>query len=119
MKDTKFKTVDEYFKALPSNVLERMNTIREEIQKMAPLAEEVISYNMPALRYQGILVYFAAFENHIGFYPTPAAMSKFEQELLEYKRAKGSVQFSHARPLPIDLIRRMTKYRYEENQKKK
>ena len=119
MENLKFKTVDEYFSFLPSDVLDRMNAIRQEIRKMAPEAEEVISYNMPALRYRGILVYFAAFEKHIGFYPTPAAMLKFENELRDYKRAKGSVQFPHHKPLPLDLIRRMTKYRYDENQEKR
>jgi len=114
MEKTKFGTVDEYFKKVPSQALERMGTIRKEIKEMAPLAQEVISYNMPALKYKGILIYYAAYAKHIGFYAVPTTHKAFEKELSEYKTGKGSVQFPHNKPLPLKLIKRMTKYRYEE-----
>ncbi len=119
MNSIKFKTVGEYFKAIPPQILTRMNAIRKELKKAAPMAEEVISYNMPALKYKGILVYYAAYAKHIGFYAVPTTHKAFEKELSEYKTGKGSVQFPHNRPLPLDLIKKMTKYRYEENQTKK
>jgi uncharacterized protein YdhG (YjbR/CyaY superfamily) len=117
MKTTKFKTVDDYFISVPSESLARMKAIRDAIKKAAPHAEEIISYNMPAIKYNGVLVYFAAYEKHIGFYPTPSAISRFGEELSGYHTAKGSVQFPHDKPLPLDLISRMTKYRYEEKLK--
>ncbi len=119
MDNIKLKTFDEYFKTIPPRALERMNTIRENIKKVAPLAEEVISYNMPALKYKGILVYYAAYAKHIGFYAVPTTHKAFEKELSEYKTGKGSVQFPHDKPLPLELIKRMTKHRYEEKLRKK
>lgn len=117
MENSKYTTVDEYFKTIPPQALERMIIIRKEIKKAAPLAEEVISYNMPALKYKGILVYYAGYAKHIGFYAVPTTHSAFEKELAEYKTGKGSVQFPHNKPLPLALILWMTKYRYEEKLK--
>jgi len=114
METKKFKTVEEYFKEVPTQARERMERIREELAKAAPLAEEVISYNMPALKYKGVLVYYAAFEKHIGLYAIPHVHALFREELSPYKQGKGSVQFPHDRPLPLDLIIRMAAYRYSE-----
>ncbi len=114
MENRKFKTVKEYFDEVPPQSRERMVRIREELAKVAPLAEEVISYNMPALNYKGIVVYYAAYEKHIGFYAIPHAHTLFKEELSPYKQGKGSVQFPHDRPLPLDLIKRMTAFRYNE-----
>ena len=117
MESTKFKTVDEYFAAAPTEAIDRLKKIRKEIKKVAPLAEEVISYNMPALKYGKVLIYYAGYKKHIGFYAIPTAHKAFENELSAFKSGKGSVQFPNDRPLPLDLIKRMTKYRYEENLK--
>ena len=117
METKKFKTVEEYFGSVPPVALERMNALRKEIKETAPLAEEVISYNMPALKYKGVLVYYAAYDKHIGFYAVPHTHKAFEKELSEYRTGKGSVQFPHDRPLPMDLVKRMVKFRYEEKTK--
>jgi uncharacterized protein YdhG (YjbR/CyaY superfamily) len=84
----------------------------------APNAEEKISYQMPAFYLDGILVWFAAHPNHIGFYPRASAITKFKRELSRYKNAKGSVQFPLDEPLPVELIKRMVRFRVEENVKK-
>ena len=116
MDKVKYKAVDAYFQNVPPHALERMNTIRQALKTNAPLAQEVISYNMPALKYHGILVYYAAYEKHIGFYAIPSAHKAFSKELSNYKTGKGSVQFPNDQPLPLDLIKRMTAYRYKEKQ---
>ena len=91
--------------------LEKMRAlIREEL----PDAEECISYNMPAYRRKKVLVYFAAGKNHLGFYPTPGPIEQFAEELKEYHTSKGAVQFPYAKPLPEELIRKMIRYRAEE-----
>lgn len=117
MKGKKFTTMDDYFKEIPTVAVERMKTIRQELKEVAPLAEEAISYNMPALKYKGALVYYAAYEKHIGFYAIPNTHEHFAKELSGYKQGKGSVQFPHDRPLPIDLIKRMTAHRYQQKLK--
>ncbi len=89
--------------------------MRAAIRKAAPDAEEKLSYQMPAFVQNGILVYFAAFSNHIGLYPMTSAMESFKEELSVYKTGKGSVQFPHEKPLPIDLISEIVKFRVLEN----
>jgi len=100
-----------------------LNELRQTIKEVAPEAEETINYQIPTFTLHGNLVHFAAFENHIGFYPTPSGMEAFKQELSAYKGAKGSVQFPIDQPLPLPLIRRIVEYRVKENverqQKKK
>lgn len=96
-------------------MLEQMRTA---ITEAAPHAEEAISYAMPAYRLNGMLVYFAGYAKHIGFYPGAGAIAVFKKELSVYKGAKGSVQFPLDRPLPLKLIERIVKFRVEENLKK-
>ena len=91
--------------------------MRAAIKKAAPGAEEVISYNMPAFRQQGMLVWYAAFEKHIGFYPRASGIEAFKKELSAYKWAKGSVQFPIDEPLPLTLVNKIVKYRVKENMK--
>jgi uncharacterized protein YdhG (YjbR/CyaY superfamily) len=110
--------VTRYIKGFPGPVQERLNQTREAIRAVADKAEELISYKLPAYKYQGMLVYFAAYENHIGFYPTPSAIAHFKRELSLYKSAKGSVQFPHESPLPVSLIKRMVAFRVAENEAK-
>ena len=112
---THFKDIDSYIIAQPIEVRGRLEAIRQAIKSAAPMAEEVISYNMPAFKLHGMLVYFAAFKYHIGFYPLTTAISKFQKELSVYKGAKGSVQFPLDKPVPITLIKNIIKFRAKEN----
>ncbi|MEW2921713.1 DUF1801 domain-containing protein [Muricauda sp. ANG21] len=114
MDKKKFKTVDAYFQSVPKHALVRMEIIRKALKEVAPLAEEIISYNMPALRYHGILMYYAEYEKHIGFYAVPSTHKNFSQELSSYKTGKGSVQFPHDKDLPLELIKHMAAFRYQE-----
>lgn len=115
---TTYKTIDEYISQFPPDVKEKLEMLRNVIKETAPTAVERISYQMPAFYYLGNLVYFAAFKNHIGFYPAPSGIDAFKKELAEYKNAKGSVQFPLDKPLPYDLIRKIVKFRIAENIKK-
>jgi uncharacterized protein YdhG (YjbR/CyaY superfamily) len=112
---THFKDIDSYILAQPIEVRVRLGKIRHAIKTAAPEAEEVISYNMPAFKLYGMLVYFAVFKNHIGFYPMTTAIIKFQKELSIYKGAKGSVQFPLDKPVPITLIKNIIKFRVKEN----
>ncbi len=108
-------TIDEYIAAFPKEVQVVLKQLRTVITKSAPLAEEAIRYGIPTFRLNGNLVHFAAFKNHIGFYPTPSAIRAFEYELSPYKQTKGAVQFPKGTPVPFDLIRRMVLFRVKEN----
>jgi uncharacterized protein YdhG (YjbR/CyaY superfamily) len=115
---TTFKNIDEYIAFQTPELQILLEQLRQTIKKAAPEAEEVISYNMPAYKYHGMLVYFAAYKNHIGFYATPSGHSEFKEELSVYKKGKGSVQFPFNQHLPLDLISRIAVFRVEENLKK-
>ena len=116
---TQFKTIDEYLNTFPENVRTILNELRQTIKEVAPEAEETINYQIPTFTLNGNLVHFAAFQNHIGFYPTPSGMEAFKEELSSYKSAKGSVQFPINEPLPLPLIRRIVEYRVKENLERK
>jgi len=116
---TPFKTMDEYINTFPQEVQRILNELRQTIKEAAPDAEETINYQIPTFALQGNLVHFAAFENHIGFYPTPSGMEAFKKELASYRGAKGSVQFPINEPLPLPLIRRIVEYRVKENMERK
>ncbi|MBD2754468.1 iron chaperone [Spirosoma validum] len=115
MTTDKPNTIDEYIAEFPEDVQERLQQIRATIKRAAPDAEETIKYAMPTFTLKGNLVYFAAFKNHIGFYATPKGNEAFQKELSAYKQGKGSIQFPLNKPMPLDLIARMVKYRVEEN----
>ena len=116
MKQTAFTTVEEYIKAQPRKIKKLLTELRTLIKKNAPRVQESISYNMPAYKLEGRpLVYFAAYENHIGFYPMPSAIKKFQKEIAFYKNAKGSLQLPLEEPLPEKLISGMVKFRVKEN----
>ena len=115
MEARKFNNTDEYIADSPLETQKLLKKLRATIKKVAPQAEEVISYNMPAYKYKGMLVYFAAFKNHIGFYPMASAIIKFKKEISEYKNAKGSVQFPINKPIPFDLVSEIIKFRLVEN----
>lgn len=109
------KNVDEYISSFEPAIQQRLQQLRKAIKKAAPDAEELISYQMPAYKYHGVLVYFAGYKNHIGFYATPTGHAAFKKELSMYKEGKGSVQFSHDQLLPLNLIGRIVKFRIKEN----
>lgn len=114
----KFKTVDEYVSMFPQEVRIKLETLCATILKAAPQSTEEISYNMPAYRQNKVLVYFAAYKNYIGFYPTPSGITKFKKELSIYESSKGAVQFPIDKPLPLALIKSMVKFRVEEDKEK-
>jgi uncharacterized protein YdhG (YjbR/CyaY superfamily) len=118
MSTTPPANIDAYIATFPEVIQHRLQQLRETISKAAPEAQEIISYGMPAYRMGGILVYFAAHKNHIGFYPYSSAIVAFQKELSAYKGAKGSVQFPHDQPIPYDLIRKIIAFRAEENKEK-
>jgi len=116
----KFRSVDEYMSSLPKDVRSMMEEIRKTVKTLAPDAVELLSYNMPAFKYQGrILLYYMAHRVHIGFYPADAkAIVAFKDELAKYNTSKGTVQFPLDKKLPLGLIRKIVKYRVKTNLEK-
>lgn len=117
-KKASFTSIDEYITTFPEDVQKILQEIRATIQAAAPDAVEKISYQMPTFFLQGNLVHFAAFKNHIGFYPAPQGIETFKDALSAYEGAKGSVRFPIGKPMPLDLIRSIVQYRVAENLKK-
>jgi uncharacterized protein YdhG (YjbR/CyaY superfamily) len=115
METAKPNSIDEYIAGFPQEVRAILEQIRTTIHQAAPEAKETIKYAIPTFVQNGNLVHFAAFKNHIGFYPAPTGMETFKQELSVYKTAKGSVQFPPDKPMPLDLITRITQFRVKEN----
>ncbi len=110
--------IDEYIAAFPKDVRDRLQQIRRTIRKAAPDAEEAIKYRMPTFTLNGNLVHFAAYKNHIGFYPAPRGIEKFRKELSAYEGAKGSVRFPLDQAVPYALIGRIVKFRVQNQLKK-
>jgi len=117
-KKTTFASIDEYIAAFPTETQKLLGELRAVIKKAAPEAEEKISYQMPTFALKGNLVHFAAYKNHIGFYPTPSGIKAFERELSVYESSKGAVQFPMDKPLPLKLIGKIVQFRVAENLKK-
>ena len=114
-KKFEFNTIDDYIATFPIDIQKKLQEMRATIKETAPDAEEKISYQMPTSFLKGNLVHFAAFKNHIGFYPVPTGIEKFKKELSAYKTSKGAVQFPLDKPLPLNLIRKIVKFRVAEN----
>lgn len=110
--------IDKYIADFPEHTRELLQLLRATIRNAVPEAEEIMSYRMPAYRLHGILVYFAGYKNHIGFYPLSTGISAFKKELSVYKGAKGSVQFPLDKPLPVEVIMKIVKFRVRENLEK-
>ena len=110
-----FKTIDEYIATFPKNVQSILEELRQAIRESAPKAEEVISYQIPAFKLNGNLVYFAAFKNHIGFYPTSSGVEKFKEELSGFDVSKGTIRFPFNKPVSFDLVKKIVRYRVKEN----
>src|ERR1039457_337576 len=112
----KLKTVDEYISTAPEKAKKMLEEIRMTIKKVVPGAEEVISYNMPAFRYHGMLVYFAAHKDHIGFYPGNSTLiNVLKEELKDLGTSKGTIRFPMDQKLPLDLIKKIVQIRANEN----
>lgn len=107
--------VDNYIATFPIETQEKLQQIRKVIKTVAPEAKEMMAYRMPVYKINKYIVFFAGHKVHIGLYPLPSAIEKFEKDLSQYKRAKGSVQFPLDKPLPLELIEKIVKFRIEED----
>ena len=116
--NTLINSIDEYIGTFPQEIQILLEQVRATIKQAAPEAEEAIKYAMPTFVLNGNLVHFAAFKNHIGFYPVPSGIEAFKKELSVYKGAKGSVQFPLDKPMPLKLISEIVKFRVNENRLK-
>ena len=112
----KYSSIDEYISGFPEETQKLLRQVRASIKEAAPEAAEKISYGIPTFTLAGNLVHFAAFKNHIGFYPTSSGIEKFKEELSIYEGAKGSVKFPIDKPLPLGLISKIVKFRVKEKQ---
>lgn len=116
--DTTIQDIDTYISEFPEEIQALLTQIRVTIRAAAPEAEEAIKYAMPTFVLNGNLVHFAAFKNHIGFYPVPSGIKAFEEELSVFKMGKGSVQFPLDKPMPLELIDKIVRFRVMENAEK-
>ena len=115
-----FAPIDEYIASFPPDIQEKLQGIRAVIRKAAPDAEEAIRYGIPTFRQDGNnLVHFAAFKDHLSFFPTSSGVAKFRKELSSYKPSKGTIQFPLDGPVPYELMERITRFRTRENSEKK
>jgi uncharacterized protein YdhG (YjbR/CyaY superfamily) len=114
---TKPKNVDEYIASAPKEAQSKLREMRAVIHSAAPKAEEGISYGIPAYNLGGVLVYFAGYSSHIGFYPTSSGIREFKKELSVFKTSKGTVRFPLDKPLPFELITKIVRFRVKENLK--
>ena len=118
MNKTSPANVADYIASFPKPTQKLLQEVRAIIRKTAPEAEEGISYQMPAYKYYGMLVYFAGYKNHLGFYPGAGGIAAFKKEIARYKNAKGSVQFPLDEPMPLELISKIVKFRVKQNEEK-
>jgi len=112
-------TIDDYIAGHPPKIRARLSAMRKTIRQQAPGAEERISYRIPTFYMDGNLVHFAAFERHVGFYPGAAGIAAFRDALAPYKSAKGSVQFPHDEPLPLELVAEIVRFRVAQQASKR
>jgi uncharacterized protein YdhG (YjbR/CyaY superfamily) len=109
-----YKTINEYIQTFPVEIQIILGKLRQTIRKAAPEALEAISYQMPAFKLNGNMVYFAAFKKHIGFFPTPSGVEAFKKELASYVTSKGTIQFPLNKPIPYDLVEKIVLFRVKE-----
>ena len=114
----KYETIDEYINSFPKELKQLLQEVRKTIRKAAPSAEEAISYQIPTFKLNGNLVHFAAFKNHIGFYPGSKAINIFSKEIVSYKSSKGAIQFPLDKPMPLTLIKKIVRFRVKESSSK-
>ncbi len=113
-----YSSIDEYIGTFPDNIQKGLNSIRKTIQAAAPAATEKITYGIPTFYYKGNLVHFAAYDSHYGFYPGAQAIADFAKDLRGYQTSKGTIRFEIEKPLPLDLIKRITLYRVKSQNSK-
>ena len=114
--DLKFKTVDEYLVSLSGEHRSKLMEMRKLVKEVVPEAAEIISYNMPAYKYHGLLLYMAAHKNHIGFYPgSTASIIHFKDHLKGYHTSKGTIQFQMNERVPVELVKKIIQFRVKEN----
>ena len=113
-----YSTVDEYIALAEPKVKKALKDIRKAIRTTAPNAEEVISYQIPGYKYHGMLVFFAAWKDHISLYPAPWSADSLKKEMSVYKGSKGTIKFPIGEPMPLALIKKMVKYRVKENEER-
>lgn len=118
MEQPKPENIDQYIANFPAETQKLLQQIRETIHKAVPTAKEAISYGMPAFKQHTVLVYFAGYAKHIGFYPTGSGIEAFKNEFADYKWSKGAIQFPLDKPLPLELITRITKFKAEHDLEK-
>jgi uncharacterized protein YdhG (YjbR/CyaY superfamily) len=111
--------VDQYISDFPDDIQKRLQQIRSVIKKAAPEATECISYGIPTFKLNGNLVHYGGFKKHIGFFPTAKGIETFTDQLKKYPTTKGTVQFMHDQPLPLELIKKIVTYRVKENNNNK
>ncbi len=112
---TEIQSVDQYIGSFPEVIQKRLEEVRAVIKSVAPLAKEGISYGMPAYKFHGQLIYFSGFKNHIGLYPMSDQMVEAIPEVAKFRTSKGTAQFKHDQSLPLELVKKMVKFRLEEN----
>ncbi len=115
---TPVASIEAYHAGFPAEVQARLQLVRETIRREAPLSGECISYGIPTFQLQGNLVHYAAYDKHLGFYPGSSGMAAFSDRLAQFKQGKGSVQFPHDQPIPLELIAEIVRYRMQENEEK-
>ncbi len=113
-----YSTVDEYIALAEPKVKKALKDIRKTIKTTAPKAEEVISYQIPGYKYHGMLVFFAAWKDHISLYPAPWSAVSLKKEMSAYEGSKGTIKFPIGEPMPLALIKKMVKYRVKENEER-
>ena len=116
--ENKNNVIDDYIASFPEEVRQKLSKLRQVIKEEAPDAEEKISYQMPTFVQNGNLVHFATFKNHIGFYPAPSGIERYQHELSRYKTSKGAIQFPLNEEIPFDLVREIVRFRLKENLEK-
>lgn len=115
MQQSSAKDIDSYISCFASEIAEKLTKVRETIKQAAPDAEEAISYQIPTFKLKGNLVHFAAFKNHIGFYPGSSGVANFKDELAAYEVSKGTIRFPLDKEMPLGLISKVVKFRVIEN----
>ena len=110
-----YNTINAYIANFPQEVQHQLESIRKVIKETAPDATETINYGIPTFKLKGNLVHFAAYKNHIGFYPGASGIKAFVPRFSDYHYSKGAVQFPIQQPLPIDLIKEIVLFRVNEN----
>lgn len=117
---TQFETIDEYIATFPKEIGQMLESLRIAVRNSAPRAQEVISYGVPTFKLNGNLVHFGAYKNHISFYPGgPSAIDAFEDELSGYAQSKGTIRFPLDQPIPLELVKRIVRFRVQENKSRK